>query len=175
MAIRRTISMRAERRGLSARPRIRWTRHASSAAITCSKCSLITATCRTRCPCTTPRPPTPRGGIAATTTCRPSPPRPDPFSTFRAGFEIRTLRLCRRVLMLHHFKEGELTRRAPGEIHPLHLHPGPARRVLGAHSRSPSGDTARIRTMPPAICPAICRRSPSAIRSSSRSNSAISR
>jgi len=34
--------------------------------------------------------------------------RPDPFSTFRAGFEIRTLRLCRRVLMLHHFTEGEL-------------------------------------------------------------------
>lgn len=34
--------------------------------------------------------------------------RPDPFSTYRSGFEIRTLRLCRRVLMLHHFKEGEL-------------------------------------------------------------------
>ena len=36
------------------------------------------------------------------------PVRPDPFSSFRAGFEIRTLRRCRRVLMLHHFKEGEL-------------------------------------------------------------------
>lgn len=35
--------------------------------------------------------------------------RKDPFSTFRAGFEIRTLRLCKRVLMLHHFKEGELS------------------------------------------------------------------
>ncbi|HXH09025.1 MAG TPA: toxin TcdB middle/C-terminal domain-containing protein [Alphaproteobacteria bacterium] len=35
-------------------------------------------------------------------------PRPDPFSTFRPGFEIRTLRLCTRVLMLHHFREGEL-------------------------------------------------------------------
>jgi len=33
------------------------------------------------------------------------PIRNDPFSTFRSGFEIRTLRLCRRVLMLHHFKE----------------------------------------------------------------------
>ncbi|MBI2985751.1 MAG: VCBS repeat-containing protein [Deltaproteobacteria bacterium] len=31
--------------------------------------------------------------------------RKDPFSSFRAGFEIRTLRLCRRVLMFHHFKE----------------------------------------------------------------------
>lgn len=37
------------------------------------------------------------------------PVREDPFSTFRSGFEIRTLRRCRRVLMLHHFKEGELT------------------------------------------------------------------
>lgn len=29
--------------------------------------------------------------------------RADPFSTHRAGFEIRTYRLCRRVLMFHHF------------------------------------------------------------------------
>ncbi|HSG22839.1 MAG TPA: SpvB/TcaC N-terminal domain-containing protein, partial [Azonexus sp.] len=29
--------------------------------------------------------------------------RPDPFSTHRAGFELRTYRLCRRVLMFHHF------------------------------------------------------------------------
>ncbi len=29
--------------------------------------------------------------------------RPDPFSTYRAGFEIRDYRLCRRVLMFHHF------------------------------------------------------------------------
>jgi len=36
------------------------------------------------------------------------PLREDPFSTFRSGFEIRTLRRCTRVLMLHHFKEGEL-------------------------------------------------------------------
>ena len=33
----------------------------------------------------------------------PSPVRKDPFSTYRAGFEIRTYRLCRRVLMFHHF------------------------------------------------------------------------
>ncbi|WP_051034209.1 SpvB/TcaC N-terminal domain-containing protein [Streptomyces sp. SS] len=31
--------------------------------------------------------------------------RPDPFSSFRAGFEVRTHRLCRRVLMFHHFPE----------------------------------------------------------------------
>ena len=29
--------------------------------------------------------------------------RSDPFSTYRAGFEVRTYRLCRRVLMFHHF------------------------------------------------------------------------
>ncbi len=29
--------------------------------------------------------------------------RNDPFSTYRAGFEVRTYRLCRRVLMFHHF------------------------------------------------------------------------
>ncbi|MCM3902258.1 MAG: hypothetical protein ND866_11175, partial [Pyrinomonadaceae bacterium] len=33
--------------------------------------------------------------------------RNDPFSSYRAGFEIRTYRLCRRVLMFHHF---------PGEV-----------------------------------------------------------
>ena len=32
-------------------------------------------------------------------------PRPDPFSSYRAGFEVRTLRRCQRVLMFHHFDE----------------------------------------------------------------------
>ena len=32
--------------------------------------------------------------------------RDDPFSTYHAGFEVRTTRLCQRVLMFHHF-EGE--------------------------------------------------------------------
>ncbi|WP_437776712.1 SpvB/TcaC N-terminal domain-containing protein [Sorangium sp. So ce1097] len=31
--------------------------------------------------------------------------RQDPFSVYRAGFEIRTYRLCRRVLMYHHMPE----------------------------------------------------------------------
>jgi len=31
--------------------------------------------------------------------------RPDAFSDYRAGFEIRTCRLCRRMLMFHHFSE----------------------------------------------------------------------
>ncbi len=30
-------------------------------------------------------------------------PRLDAFSTYRAGFEVRTSRLCQRVLMFHHF------------------------------------------------------------------------
>ncbi len=33
---------------------------------------------------------------------QPWSPRPDPFSSYRAGFEVRTYRLCQRVLMFHH-------------------------------------------------------------------------
>ncbi|NTU77942.1 MAG: toxin, partial [Chloroflexales bacterium] len=33
----------------------------------------------------------------------PWPRRQDPFASYRAGFEVRTARLCRRVLMFHHF------------------------------------------------------------------------
>lgn len=32
--------------------------------------------------------------------------RTDPFSSYRSGFEVRTYRLCQRVLMFHHF-DGE--------------------------------------------------------------------
>lgn len=35
----------------------------------------------------------------------PWPCRADAFSTYRAGFEVRTARLCRRVLMFHHFPD----------------------------------------------------------------------
>lgn len=38
-------------------------------------------------------------------TAIPWPGRQDPFSTYRAGFEIRTYRLCRRVLMFHRMAE----------------------------------------------------------------------
>jgi RHS repeat-associated protein len=31
--------------------------------------------------------------------------RKDPFSSFRSGFEVRTTRLCKRVLMFHHFAD----------------------------------------------------------------------
>ncbi|MBI4487611.1 MAG: toxin [Deltaproteobacteria bacterium] len=33
--------------------------------------------------------------------------RNDPFSTYRASFEVRTYRLCQRVLMFHHFPDEE--------------------------------------------------------------------
>jgi hypothetical protein len=36
---------------------------------------------------------------------QPWPARQDPFSTYRPGFEIRTYRLCRRVLMFHRMAE----------------------------------------------------------------------
>ena len=36
---------------------------------------------------------------------QPWPCRQDPFSTYRAGFEMRTYRLCRRVLMFHRMAE----------------------------------------------------------------------
>ncbi|MGI9510237.1 MAG: SpvB/TcaC N-terminal domain-containing protein, partial [Geminicoccaceae bacterium] len=56
--------------------------------------------------------PTPDGDIEAfgekatgPSLATPVPVREDPFSTFRAGFEIRTLRRCRRALMVHHFAE----------------------------------------------------------------------
>ena len=31
--------------------------------------------------------------------------RPDPFSSYRAGFEVRTYRRCKRILMFHHFPD----------------------------------------------------------------------
>jgi len=33
--------------------------------------------------------------------------RHDPFSSYRAGFEVRSYRLCQRVLMFHHFTDEE--------------------------------------------------------------------
>ena len=41
--------------------------------------------------------------IASTGESNDWPRRRDPFSSYRAGFEVRTYRLCRRVLMFHHF------------------------------------------------------------------------
>ena len=38
---------------------------------------------------------------------RPWSVRTDPFSSYRSGFEVRTYRLCRRVLMFHHFPDPD--------------------------------------------------------------------
>jgi RHS repeat-associated protein len=37
----------------------------------------------------------------------PWPVRPDPFSSFRSGFEVRSYRRCKRVLLFHQFAEEE--------------------------------------------------------------------
>ena len=53
-----------------------------------------------------PRPPTADGLDAVSAAVAPAKAwaiRRDPFSSYRAGFEVRTYRLCRRVLMFHHF------------------------------------------------------------------------
>ncbi len=42
---------------------------------------------------------------AAASSAQPWSVRPDPFSSHRAGFEVRTYRRCRRVLMFHLFDE----------------------------------------------------------------------
>lgn len=39
---------------------------------------------------------------ASAVPARPWAVRPDPFSTYRAGYEVRTYRRCRRLLMFHH-------------------------------------------------------------------------
>jgi RHS repeat-associated protein len=52
--------------------------------------------------------PDPDGRVLATAGVQPQhawDARPDPFSSYRAGFEVRTHRLCRRILMFHHFEE----------------------------------------------------------------------
>ncbi len=43
--------------------------------------------------------------VPTTAEVNPWPARQDPFSTFRSGFEVRVYRLCRRILMFHHFPD----------------------------------------------------------------------
>lgn len=44
----------------------------------------------------------PKPGLPGKWTCR-----DDPFSTYRSGFEVRTYRLCQRILMFHHFPDED--------------------------------------------------------------------
>ena len=105
------------------------------------------------------------------TTSRPVPLRADRFSHFRAGFEIRTLRRCRRVLMFHHF--AELGGPDVGPLHRLHVRHRRGHRDFVADR----GDGHRLRpgrrrraTDRPA-----CPRSPVRTRVSSPTSSATNR
>ena len=49
-------------------------------------------------------PPFPTDGASELTDCD-WELRPDPFSRYRSGFEVRTLRRCHRISMFHHFTE----------------------------------------------------------------------
>jgi RHS repeat-associated protein len=54
------------------------------------------------------QPPDSEGRVFATTSIAPTqtwPVRQDPFSRYRSRFEVRTYRLCQRVLMFHHFPD----------------------------------------------------------------------
>ncbi|MCP3953809.1 MAG: toxin, partial [Desulfobacterales bacterium] len=46
-----------------------------------------------------------RFSLASACADGPWPVRPDPFSSYRSGFEIRSYRRCRRILMFHLFEE----------------------------------------------------------------------
>lgn len=44
-------------------------------------------------------------GELSTTATQPWQARPDPFSDYRPGFDLRTQRLCHNILVFHHFEE----------------------------------------------------------------------
>lgn len=72
------------------------------------------------------------------------PVRQDPFSKYRSGFEVRTYRLCRRVLMFHHFPEelgtrDYLVRSTEFEFHQKPLGSFISRIVQSGFSRRPDG------------------------------------
>ncbi|BCB78316.1 hypothetical protein Pflav_047260 [Phytohabitans flavus] len=85
---------------------------------------------------------------------RPWASRPDPFSSYRAGFELRTYRLCRRVLMFHHFPgEAEVGAGCLVASTDLTYAPDPTATLLTAitHSRyRRTGTGYRKRSLPPA-------------------------
>jgi RHS repeat-associated protein len=78
--------------------------------------------------------------------------RQDPFSTYRAGFEVRTYRLCRRVLMFHHFSELGVT---PCLVRSTDLHhaQGPGASFLTSVTQSgykrKNDGTYRKKSLPP--------------------------
>ena len=63
------------------------------------------------------------------------PARSDPFSTHRAGYEIRSWRLCRRILVVHDFPELGGPRIVGAHI--LNHALSPAGAEFGEHSTQP--------------------------------------
>ena len=61
--------------------------------------------------------------------------RPDPFSTYQPGFEVRTYRLCQRMLMFHHFPELEIPNYLVSSTD-LTFAPGPALTYLASAAQS---------------------------------------
>lgn len=69
--------------------------------------------------------------------------RPDPFSSYRPGFEVRTSRLCRRVLMFHHFPDEsdvgpDCLIRSTDFVHSDELDPADVRNPIYAFLREAS-------------------------------------
>ncbi len=85
---------------------------------------------------------------------RPWPCRPDPFSSYRAGFEVRTYRRCHRMLMFHHFPdEDDLGASCLVRSTELGYRDGPVASFLGSviqsgHRRRPDGGYL-TRSLPP--------------------------
>ena len=91
--------------------------------------------------------------------------RADPFSTYRAGFEIRTYRACQRILMFHQFPPSLVPPRSwsvpptspicPRQPSP----PTPASRATASSARSPR-PAGSLSAPGPAIRPPGCPRGP---------------
>jgi RHS repeat-associated protein len=79
--------------------------------------------------------------------------RPDAFSAYRAGFEVRTYRLCRRVLMFHHFHEESVGRDCLVRSTDFAYHEGPVASFIRSVTQSgysrQAGNTYRKKSLPP--------------------------
>ncbi|KAI0543611.1 65kDa B protein-domain-containing protein [Xylaria curta] len=81
--------------------------------------------------------------------------RPDPFSVYTSGFEIRTYRRCERVLMFHHFEElGRQDFLVAATELEYETHPLSGISVLKSHTEcgyqlNPTGDQLSCIRLPP--------------------------
>jgi RHS repeat-associated protein len=90
---------------------------------------------------------------AGTDAIQPWAVRSDPFSSYRSGFEIRTYRLCRRVLMFHHFAQelgtdSYLVRSTAFHYHEKHVGSFITRVVQSGHKLEKDGGYL-TRSLPP--------------------------